>query len=421
MQHGVPNNVRQLPTAAPQRKRFTRAGAGALLVLLLVVLVAGGGIGSRMLQARDLRARTAERAVPTVATIRASRGPSTEELVLPGNVQAYVEAPIYARTSGYVRKWYTDLGAHVHAGDLLAELETPEVDDQLRQTDADLRTAEANDELAQTTATRWRSLMKQDAVSRQETDEKNGDANAKRAMLQSARANHERLQNLQGFKRVVAPFDGVISARRTDIGQLINAGSGVGPELFRIVDTSRLRVYVQVPQPYTAALHVGGEAVLRFAERPGRDFPAKLVRMSDALDPASRSLQVELETDNKSGELFAGSYADVHFKLGTAESTLRVPVSAVLFRADGLSVAKVDDAGKVTLQKVTTGRDFGSEIEITTGLQANDQIALSPPDSMRDGQVVHIAGAPAGGGESPAAAGRAADASAPSPRGDASR
>ncbi|MDB5364292.1 MAG: mdtA [Rhodospirillales bacterium] len=382
------------PNRPPSWLRRLVQGHSRLLLagaIVLVAVVVVSGVATRMLQARALRVQTASRAVQTVTVTKAKLGPRQEELVLAGNVQARTEAPIFARTSGYLKAWYADLGTRVKAGQLLAEIETPEVDEQLRQAEADLNTMEATSQLAQSTAARWRELLAKGTVAVQAADEKNADAAAKRAQLQSARANRERLLQLQGFKRVVAPFGGVISSRRTDVGQLIAAGTGVGPELFRLVDSSTLRIYVQVPQPFTPVLKVGTEAGLRFAERPGRNFPARLVRMADALDAASRSLTVELEYDNHAGELLAGSYAEVHFHLTNETPSPRVPVTALLFGADGQRIAKVSDDGRVTLQKVATGRDFGNEVEIVEGLQPDEPFALDPPDSLRDGQVVVVA------------------------------
>ncbi|GIL38041.1 efflux RND transporter periplasmic adaptor subunit [Roseiterribacter gracilis] len=382
------------PNRPPSWLKRQAKGHTRLLLTVAVVIVAlvvVSGIASRLLNARALKVQTAARAVQSVTVTTAKLGPREEELVLPGNVQARSEAPIYARTSGYLKAWYVDLGTRVKAGQLLAEIETPEVDEQLRQAEADLNTIEATSQLAQSTAARWRDLLAKGTVSQQAADEKNADANAKRAQLQSARANRERLLQLQGFKRVVAPFDGVISSRRTDVGQLIAAGSGVGPELFHLVDSSTLRIYVQVPQPFTPVLKVGTEAGLRFAERPGRNFPATLVRMADALDANSRSLMVELEYDNRAGELLPGSYAEVHFHLKNASPSPRVPATALLFGANGQRIAKVASDGKVTLQKVAIGRDFGNEVEIVEGLAADEPFALDPPDSLTDGQVVRVA------------------------------
>ena len=360
-------------------------GVGAM------ALVAAWGLASRHRAAADLRAATEEAALRNVATVRAVRGPAEEELVLPGNVQAYVEAPIYARTNGYIKDWYTDIGAVVKRGQLLAVIDTPEVDDQLRQAEADLRTAEANDQLARSTAKRWQELLATDSVSRQETEEKVADAAAKDALVAAARANVSRLRNLEDFKHVVAPFDGVITARRTDIGALINAGSGVGPELFRLADTSKLRIYIQVPQTFATEVKTGTTADLHFAEYPGRTFPARLVRTAQALDPTARTLLVELQVDNSRRELLPGGYTEAHLKLAQPSSTVRLPVNTLLFRRDGLRVAKIEPDQRVRLTTVSLGRDFGTEVEVVEGVKAGEAVVINPPDSLVDNEQVRVA------------------------------
>ena len=360
-------------------------GVGAM------ALVAAWGLASRHRAAADLRAATEEAALRNVATVRAVRGPAEEELVLPGNVQAYVEAPIYARTNGYIKDWYTDIGAVVKRGQLLAVIDTPEVDDQLRQAEADLRTAEANDQLARSTAKRWQELLATDSVSRQETEEKVADAAAKDALVAAARANVSRLRNLEDFKHVVAPFDGVITARRTDIGALINAGSGVGPELFRLSDTSKLRIYIQVPQTFATEVKTGTTADLHFAEYPGRTFPARLVRTAQALDPTARTLLVELQVDNSRRELLPGGYTEAHLKLAQPSSTVRLPVNTLLFRRDGLRVAKIEPDQRVRLTTVSLGRDFGTEVEVVDGVKAGEAVVINPPDSLVDNEQVRVA------------------------------
>jgi RND family efflux transporter MFP subunit len=291
-------------------------------------------------------------------------------------VQAYIEAPIYARTSGYLKDWRTDIGTQVTKGQLLGEIETPEVDQQLSQAQADLATARANEALSNTTNTRWKGLLTTESVSKQDADEKAGDAAAKKAAADSAAANVARLRELESFKRVVAPFGGVITARNTDIGALINAGQSTGTELFRIADMHKLRIYVQVPESYAAATHPGLDAELRFAEQPGKTFAAKTVRTSNALDPTLRTLQVELELD---------------FKLPASAESLRLPANTVLFRAAGLQVATVDGQKRVKLKSIVQGRDFGNTIEILSGLQPDEVVILNPPDSLTDGAAVRIA------------------------------
>ena len=335
--------------------------------------------------------QAAEAAVVTVVTVKPTLGPGSSKLVLPGTVQAYYEAPIYARTSGYLKAWHTDIGATVKKGQLLAEIDTPEVDQQLRQSQADLATAQANYDLARTTNERWQGLLATQSVSQQDADERAGDAAAKAAVRLSAAANVARLQELESFKRVVAPFDGVVTQRNTDVGALINAGQGSPANaLFRVADTHRLRIYVSVPQAYAASISEGMPAKLEFADHPGRFFTATVSSSARALDANSRTLQVELQIDNPKGELLPGSYAQVHFDLPSAPGSLRVPVNTVLFRASGLQVATVD-GDHVRLKKITQGRDFGTEIEVLAGLDPTDVLILNPPDSIVEGAPVRLA------------------------------
>jgi RND family efflux transporter MFP subunit len=362
----------------------------------LIVLVAAIGLGiwgevSRVLARSSLGKETLESNIPTVVIVTPQRSALGEELVLPGAVQAFVEAPIYARTSGYLKAWNTDIGTPVSKGQLLAEIETPEVDQQLTQARADLATARANEALSNTTNIRWQGLLATESVSKQDADEKSGDAAAKRAAAESAAANVGRLRELESFKRVVAPFSGVITARNTDIGALINAGQSAGSELFRIADTRKLRIYVRVPETFAAVTKPGLEADLRFAEQPHKSFAAKTVRTSNALDPLLRTLQVELELDNATGEIFPGAYAEVHFKLPASAASLRLPANTVLFRAAGLQVATLDSQQRVKLKSIIQGRDFGNTIEVLSGLAPNDTVVVNPPDSIADGVQVRIA------------------------------
>jgi RND family efflux transporter MFP subunit len=363
----------------------------ALIALIVAVGLGIWGEVSRVLARSSLARETAESAMPTVATVTAERSTLGEELVLPGAVQAYIEAPIYARTSGYLKAWQTDIGTPVTKGQLLAEIETPEVDQQLSQARADLATARANEALSNSTNLRWQGLLSTESVSKQDADEKSGDAAAKKAAAESAAANVARLRDLESFKRVVAPFSGVITARNTDIGALINAGQSTGTELFRIADTRRLRIYVGVPESFAAVTRPGIEAELRFAERPNGRFIAKTVRTSNALDPILRTLQVELELDNAKGEIFPGAYAEVHFKIPASAETLRLPANTVLFRAAGLQVATLDTDHRVRLKSIVQGRDFGNTIEVLSGLEPNEVVVLNPPDSITNGQQVRIA------------------------------
>jgi RND family efflux transporter MFP subunit len=363
----------------------------ALILFVVAVVLAVWGEVSRV-SARSALAKEAEQAaVPSVVTVKAERSNLGEELVLPGAVQAYIEAPIYARTSGYLKKWYTDIGTQVTKGQLLAEIESPEIDQQLTQSQADLATARANEALSNSTNARWKGLLATESVSKQDADEKAGDASAKKAAADSAAANVARLRDLQSFKRVVAPFDGVITVRNTDIGALINAGQSAGSELFRIAETRKLRIFVRVPEAYAAATKPGLEAELHFSEYPGKTFDAKTVRTSSSLDATLRTLQVELELDNTKGDLFPGAYAEVRFKLAANAESLRLPANTVLFRAPGLQVATVDADKHIKLKSIVQGRDFGNTIEVLSGLEANEMVVLNPPDSISDGVTVRIA------------------------------
>jgi RND family efflux transporter MFP subunit len=374
----------QLPRATVQTRRYVLVAIG------IAVILAVWGIWSR-LQGRSALERNAENAaIPTVITVRPQPGPASDHLVLPGTVQGFYEAPIYARTNGYLRIWYTDIGTRVKKGQLLAEIETPEVDQELRQAEADLATARANYDLARITNQRWQGLLTTQSVSQQDADSRAGDAAAKQAAQQSASANVARLRELESFKRVLAPFDGVVTQRNTDIGALINAGQSPGQTLFRVADTHRLRIYVFVPQSFAASVRSGITATLQLADHPGRQFAATVTSTAEALDPTSRTLQVELQIDNTKGELFPGSYAQVSFKLAASENTLRVPTNAVMFRTANLQVAAVDDTQHVHLKNITAGRDFGTEIEVLAGLSPTDRLVVNPPDSIADGQQVRV-------------------------------
>jgi RND family efflux transporter MFP subunit len=375
----------------PARSRVKLYALGALAVGLALLAWA---LVSRGVARGELAERTIATATATVATIKPQHGPADEQLVLPGTVQAFYEAPIYARTSGYLKIWYADIGARVARGQVLAEIDTPEVDQQLRQAQADLRTSQANYELAKSTNERWQGLLATESVSKQDADQKASDETARKAALASAEANVARLRDLESFKRVVAPFDGVVTARNTDIGALISAGQNSGAALFRMADTRKLRVYVQVPQPYASATNPGVQAQLKFSEHPDKAYPTQVVRTAQALDPASRTLQVELQVDNSKGELFPGSYAEVHFKLAGSVESLRLPINALLFRAAGLQVAVVGTDHTVHLRSIVAGRDFGRSIEVLSGLAPDDQVVLNPPDSIGEGTTVRIAGSP---------------------------
>jgi RND family efflux transporter MFP subunit len=380
---------------AQDSRKLQRSVLRFVLILALVAIVlAVWGIASRIISKSNLRKATQENAELTVVTAKPELSSAGTELVLPGIVQAFMESPIYARTNGYVKSWTTDIGSRVHKGDLMAEIETPEVDRQLAQAKADLATAEANLALANITNDRWQGLLKTQAVSKQDADNRAGDAAAKAATAESARQNVKRLDELESFKRVIAPFDGVVTARNTDVGYLINAGQSTGTELFRVADIHKLRIYAQVPEAFAAATSTGLKAELHFAERPGKTYEADTVRTSNALDPTARTLQVELQLDNRDSQLFPGSYTEIHFRLPSDTETMRLPANTILFRSNGLQVAVVDAQDTVRIKKVDMGRDFGKTVEILTGLDATDKVVVNPPDSIDDGMHVRIAPPP---------------------------
>jgi RND family efflux transporter MFP subunit len=379
-----------VPTARRgDSKTYFRVGIAVALVALAALVWL---VHSRHQATAALSMQTETDGVLAVATALPQPNGSATEVVLPGNLQANYQAPIYARTNGYVRRWYVDIGAKVHKGQVLADIESPEIDQQLRQAQADLAVAQANKKIADVTADRWRVLRATDSVSKQEADEKVSAAQANDAQVLSARANVLRLQQLAGFERVVAPFDGVITARNTDIGDLINAGSGSGAALFGIADTSRLRLYVRVPQEDAAAMKPGLTAELHVPDRPGVAYRASVDTTANAIDPATRTLNVELLVDNSKGELLPGAYAEVHFRVAPEDAgrSFLLPANVLLFRGDGLHVATVDAHDHVVLKPVTIGRDYGAQIEIVSGVSANDHVILSPPDSLVGGALVRV-------------------------------
>jgi RND family efflux transporter MFP subunit len=386
------NEIGAARESRPGRTARTLARGGAVLAVLAVVVLIWAVLSAHRASAK-LREATEAQSVVTVATIKPQPLTGLSDLVLPGNLQANYEAPIFARTSGYLKRWLVDIGTPVKAGQLLGEIESPEVDSQLRQAQADLATAEANQKIAAVTAERWRNLRATDSVSKQEADEKISQAASNDAQVQAARANVQRLRELAGFQKLVAPFDGVVTARNTDIGQLIVAGSNTGPELFRVADMRRLRLYVRVPQTFAAMMKPGLTADLVFPDRPGRVYTASLDSTSGAIDQSSRTLLAQLSVDNRNGELLPGAYAEVHFKLpeGATSDAFKLPANVLLFRGDGMHVATVGRQGQVVMKPVTIGRDFGSDVEIVHGLTAEDDVILSPPDSLTDGVTVRVA------------------------------
>ena len=378
----------------PSGRRW-RFGLRWILAGVIVAVFAAAfilGIKPRLDANAALKKETQALNIPTVSIIRAKPGDVNKELVLPGNVQAFMDTPIYARTNGYLKRWYFDIGARVKAGQLLAEIEAPEIDDQLQQARADLANARAAHALAASTAERWQGLLKSNSVSHQETEEKIADTQVKKAVLDAAAFNVARLEKLQSFKKIYAPFSGVITARNTDIGALIDAGSAGGPakELFHMASTDKMRVYVSVPQVYSRDAAPGTEAELTLTEYPDKRFKGVLVRTASAIDAASRTLNVEIEVDNRTGELLPGAYAQVHFKLKNSNKSLVLPVNALLFRAEGLQVATVGKDDRVVLNKVALGRDFGTTVEVVSGLNGDEAVILNPSDSIVAGTQVRV-------------------------------
>lgn len=381
---------------APERSPRRAMSVGLVLTLLLAFAAVGWfiykGISTRVSAEKALVVETRDAAILTVSVTHPKMTGATQELVLPGNTQPLIDSPVYARTNGYLRKWYCDIGTHVKAGQLLAEIETPEVDHQLQQAKADLETAQTNFNLAKVTADRMVVLEKKGAVARQDTDNVVADMNAKKAAVDSATANVKRLEDLQSYEKVYAPFDGVITARNTDIGDLINAGSGssAGKELFHISATDKLRVYISVPEDYEQAARNGAHATLTLNEFPGRTFPGTVVRNSSSIDLASRTLLVEVDADNPTGELLPGAYVSVHLKYtGASAEALTIPVTTVLFRSEGLRAAVVRN-NRAMLVPITVGRDFGETLEVLSGLSPHEQLILNPPDSLISGTPVKV-------------------------------
>jgi len=361
------------------------AAIGILIVLGAILIL------QRRAQYQALANDTELAAVPTVAVIHPDVESGDEDLVLPGTLQAYVESPIYARTNGYLKKWYYDIGSSVKKGDLLADIDTPEVDQQLSQSRADLNTAQANAQLSDITAARYSELLKTDGVSKQEVDNALGDLAAKRATVQSAEANMRRLEDLESFKRIYAPFSGVLTQRNVDIGTLINAGNGgTSQQLFYLAQTDPIRVYVNVPEAYAPAIHPGIGAYLELTQFPGQKFQGKVVRSANAIDLATRTLLTEVDVPNASGLLLPGGYAQVHLNVKVKGERLQVPVNSLLFRSEGLRAVVVDANHHAHLQTLTIGRDYGVTLEVLNGLKASDWIVLNPPDSLNDGEQVHV-------------------------------
>ncbi len=373
-------------------KRSRKAWVVLAVAVTAVGALLGSGIWSRVKAGAALRAETTQAALPAVSVVSPKQTAPADEIILPGNVQPFITSPIYARTNGYLTKWYFDIGAHVKKGQLLAVIETPEVDQQLQQARSNLLTAQANLELASITKTRYQGLLKSNAVSQQDVDNAVGAYNANAAIVEADKAAVQQYSALVSFEKVYAPFDGVITARNTDIGDLINSGSSSGnvkTDLFHIAQPGTLRVYVDVPEEYSRGVKVGMTADLSLAEFPDRKFQGKVVRTADAINMTTRTLLIEIDVENPTGTLLTGSYAEVHLAVPTLASTFLIPVNALLFRTEGLRVGVVK-GGKVVLTTVTPGHDFGNEIEIVAGLKADDQVIINPPDSIVAGEQVQI-------------------------------
>jgi RND family efflux transporter MFP subunit len=385
----------------PEQKPISprKALVGVVLVLLVLVLLAGFGVWTRMGADKALASATSELAPPSVIVAPPQMGAPTDNLVLPGNVSSWTDAPIYARTAGYLTRWTFDIGSRVRKGTLLAEIATPEVDQQLAQAQADLATAQATANNARIQAERYTGLVQSNAVSRQDTDTFVNQAAATAAAVKSAQANVQRLKELQSFEKVYAPFDGVITARNIDTGQLIDTGAG--KELFHLQAIQTLRVYANLPQVNSSNVKRGAKIDLTFAEHAGKVYQGTLARTADAIDPNSRTLLVEIDVDNHAGELLPGSLAQVHFETPSAGPTFIIPAAALIFRKEGLRLGLVVNGDVAHLVPVVIGEDDGANVQIVSGLTAGDQVIQDPPDSLIDGEKVHVET-----GKLPAAAGR---------------
>ena len=382
----------------PSPRMLKIAGLIAVCIALAVVVL---GLLTRASENGHLKTWTQAQSIPTVKFVHPQPPAGAQALTLPGNLAAFNDAQLYARVPGYVHGWYQDIGARVKKGQLLATIDTPELDQQIAQAQADLVSAQAGEKLSQTTANRWNGLLAADAVSKQETDEKVGDLTVKNALVKAAKANLDRLQALKGFARIVAPFDGVVTSRTADIGALVNAGSGTGGSaLFTVADVSTIRVYVRVPQTDSAKVKPGETATLALPEYPGRIFTARLVSTSDAISDQSGTLLVELQAGNGDGALKPGDYAQVKFQLPEApgvQQTLTVPASALMFRKEGLEVATVADNDHIVMKKIVIGQDMGANVQVASGLTAADRVVDNPPDSLAQGDAVRVSDAGAGG------------------------
>lgn len=374
-------------------QRPSARGPKLIGMAVIVLLLAGGmvSIWSRIHAQKALAAETEQAAVPSVLVMHPKFEKPDEQLVLPATLQAYAESPVYARTNGYLLKWYKDIGSRVTKGELLADIDTPEVDQELMQARAAREQAVAKLQLAQSSAVRWEDLRKSDSVSQQETDEKVSGLQQAKADLAAADANLKRLQMLESFKHVYAPFSGVITKRNIDVGSLINAGnSGSNHELFDIASVNPLRVFINVPQAYAPQVHPGQSATIEMSEYAGQAFSGKVVRSSEAIDPSTRTLMTEIDVPNPDGKLLPGSFAQVKLAAHSDQPNITIPVNAILFRQEGPRAAVVGTDGKVHLRKLTIGRDYGTTVEVLTGLQPTENVVLNPPDSLEEGQQVQV-------------------------------
>lgn len=381
------NKVINMKAKKPAHTRWVSVAIAVIVVAALLV----SGMWSRIRARTRLKAETAQMALPSVSVVPPQRTAPAQEIVLPGNVQPFITSPIYSRTNGYLKKWYFDIGARVKKGQLLAIVETPEVDQQLEQARANLLTAQANLELAAITKKRYEGLLKPHAVSQQDVDNAVGTYNANKAIVAADQASVDQYSALVSFEKIYAPFDGVITARNTDIGDLINSGNtgNVKTDLFHIAQPGMLRVYVNVPEEYSRGIRVGMTADLTLAEFPDQKFQGKVVRTADSISMTTRTLLTEVDVQNPTGTLLTGSYAEVHFAIPSQASTFLIPVNTLIFRAEGLHVGVVKD-GKVEIAPVTAGHDFGNQIEIISGLKADDQVIVNPSDSIVNGQQVQV-------------------------------
>jgi RND family efflux transporter MFP subunit len=389
------------PDSAPpppkvSRRGLTIAGASALAIAVVIVVV---GITTRKMADAKLQEWTEAQAVPVVAVALPDTRGKMDTLALPGRLEAYIQAQLYARVSGYLKEWKADIGTPVKAGELLAEIDAPDLDQQIMQAEANLASAKANSVLSDATLKRGQSLITSYAISQQDLDQRAADASNKQGLVRAAQANLDRLRVMEQYKRIVAPFDGLVTARSTDVGALINAGGGGGPPLFVVSETSKLRVYVHVPQNYVPSIPIGTKARIAVPEHPGITFPATVEASAQAVDVASGTTRMQLVVDNSRGELMTGDFTNVTFDLPHPEIAINVPASALIFDRSGLHVATVDGDGRIALKEVTIARDLGNEVQLASGIAADDRVVVNPPDGIATGDKVRIAGAVGAGGE----------------------